>query len=98
MIEGAPDLAAREPGACGGDGLSDGQPIGYLRISPVHAIERDAVAAFVAYGDAHMHVGCRAFATAASTIEFASARVSVTTRNIPAALPAYPRFDQPISS
>src|SRR5215510_11961173 len=29
-------------------GLSDGQPVCYLRITPVHAIERDEVAVFVA--------------------------------------------------
>src|SRR5262249_9309534 len=57
MIEHAPDLAAREPGACGGDGLADGKAIGHLRISPIHAVERDEVASYVAHGDAHIYVG-----------------------------------------
>src|SRR5262245_22597657 len=56
MIDGALDLAAREPSACGDYGLSDGKSIGYLRISPIHTIERYEVAHFVAYGDAHNHV------------------------------------------
>jgi len=56
MIDGALDLAAREPRACGDDRLSNGKPIGYFRISPIHTVECDEVAAFVAYGDAHRHV------------------------------------------
>ncbi len=39
-------------------------------------------------------LSCRAFAIAASTIKFASARVSVTTPNIAAALPAHLDSDQ----
>src|SRR5262249_18373052 len=56
MIDGSLDLAAREPSACGNDRLSDGKPIGYFRISPIHTVECDEMAAFVAYGDAHSHV------------------------------------------
>jgi hypothetical protein len=56
MINGALDLAAREPSACGDDRLSDGKSIGYFRISPIHTVECDEVALFVAYGDAHSHV------------------------------------------
>jgi hypothetical protein len=54
-MDGTLDLAAREPGACGGDGLSNGELIG-LRRSPIHALERDEAAILVADGDAHIHV------------------------------------------
>ena len=55
MIDDPLDVAAREPGACGDDGLSDREPVD-LRISPIHAFKRDEVAVFVADGDAHIHV------------------------------------------
>src|SRR5262249_43192240 len=55
MIDDPLDVAAREPGACGDDGLSDREPVD-LRISPIHAFKRDEVAVFVADGDAHIHI------------------------------------------
>ena len=74
MIDDPLDVAAREPGACGDDGLSDREPVD-LRISPIHAFKRHETATLT------FTLSCRAFAIAAFTIESASARVSVTTRN-----------------
>src|SRR5262245_6735725 len=81
MIEGALDLAARTPSAGGDDGLSDGKSIGYLRISPIHTIERYEVAHFVAYDDAHNHVELPRLCDCGIHVEFASASVTTCSVN-----------------
>ena len=90
MIDDPLDVAAREPGACGDDGLSDREPVD-LRISPIHAFKRAMRWPYSSQtATLTFTLSCRAFAIAAFTIESASARVSVTTRNIPPALPRTP--------
>jgi len=81
MIDDPLDVAAREPGACGDDGLSDREPVD-LRISPIHAFKRAMRWPYSSQtATLTFTLSCRAFAIAAFTIESASARVSVTTRN-----------------
>ena len=89
MIDDPLDVAAREPGACGDDGLSDREPVD-LRISPSMRLSAMRWPYSSQTATLTFTLSCRAFAIAAFTIESASARVSVTTRNIPPALPRTP--------